>query len=88
MNVAFEASFVRDLRKIRDKVVLERVEQVIAQVKAAGSLAEIMHLSKLRGHTNFYCLRLGDYRIGLEVIEERVILVRLLHRRDVYRYFP
>jgi mRNA interferase RelE/StbE len=31
---------------------------------------------------------LGDYRIGIEVLEDEVIFVRMLHRRDIYRYFP
>ena len=88
MRVSFEASFARDLKGIRDKGLLERVEQVIAEVKAATALSEVKHLSKMRGYATFYRLRLGDYRIGIEVIEDEVIFVRILHRRDIYRYFP
>ncbi|GAB4534290.1 MAG: type II toxin-antitoxin system toxin RelE3 [Anaerolineae bacterium] len=88
MRVSFEASFARDLKGIRDQSVLERVEQVIGEVKRATALSEVKHLSKMRGYTTFYRLRLGDYRIGIEVIEDEVIFVRILHRKDIYRYFP
>lgn len=46
-------------------------------------------LKKLsEGSGEYYRLRVGDYRIGLEVEDEVVVFVRCLHRRDVYRYFP
>jgi len=88
VKVSFEASFARDLKRIRDRALLEQVEQVIAEIKAAAGLGEIRHLSKMHGHTAFYRLRLGDYRIGIEVIGDEVVFVRILHRRDIYRYFP
>jgi mRNA interferase RelE/StbE len=88
VKVSFEASFARDLKGIRDKTLLKRVEEVIAEVKAAAALSEVRHLSKMRGYATFYRLRLGDYRIGVEVVEDEVIFVRILHRKEVYRYFP
>lgn len=33
-------------------------------------------------------LRIGDYRLGMIVEGEVVEIVRFLHRRDIYRYFP
>jgi len=88
VKVAFEASFARDLRAIKDPRLLEQVAQVIAEVKTAETLSALKHLSKLRGHTQFYRIRLGDYRIGIEVLGDEVIFVRILHRKDIYRYFP
>lgn len=88
MKVSFEASFARDLKGIKDKKMLDPFEQVIVQVKAATALSEVKHLSKMRGHATFYRLRLGDYRIGIEVVKDAVIFVRILHRKDIYRYFP
>ena len=88
MRIAFEASFARDLQRVKDKQLLRRVKQVIEEIKAATELSDIKHLSKLKGYDTFYRIRLGDYRIGIEVLEDEVILVRILHRRDIYRYFP
>ena len=88
MRIAFEASFARDLKRVKDKQLLRRVQQVIGEIKAATELSDIKRLSKLRGYDTFYRIRLGDYRIGIEVLEDKVILVRILHRKDIYRYFP
>ncbi len=88
MRVSFEASFARDLKGIEDKTLLKRVKQVIAEVKTVAALREVKHLSKMRGYATFYRLRLGDYRIGIEVVEDEIIFVRILHRKDIYRYFP
>ncbi|RQW80441.1 MAG: type II toxin-antitoxin system RelE/ParE family toxin [Methylococcus sp.] len=88
MIVRFEASFAKDLRGINDKSLLGRVGQIIDEVKQAESLAGIRSLKKLKGHDHYYRIRVGDYRLGLELAGEEFIFVRCLHRRDVYRYFP
>ena len=88
MEVRFEASFEKDLKKVKDKKLLKGVRDVIDEVKKAGDLSEIRNLSKLRGYKSFYCIRIGDYRIGLDVTEGKVIFARILHRKDVYKYFP
>ncbi len=88
MKVSFEASFARDLKRIKDKELLARVKQIIEEVKAATELSGIKNLGKMRGYVTFYRIRLGDYRIGIEASENEVIFVRILHRKDIYRYFP
>jgi ribosomal-protein-alanine N-acetyltransferase len=42
----------------------------------------------LRGSSDFYRIRVGDYRIGVAVEGDEVEFVRCLHRRDIYGYFP
>jgi mRNA interferase RelE/StbE len=76
------------LKKIREKVILNRVEQVIENVKDADDLQDILHLGKLSGYDSFYRIRIGDFRIGVEVVGEEIVFVRMLHRKDIYRYFP
>ena len=76
------------MKNIKAKALLKRVEQTITEVKAATALNEIKNLSKMRGYPIFFRIRVGDYRIGLEVLEEEVIFVRVLHRKEIYRYFP
>ena len=33
-------------------------------------------------------IKMGNYRIGFEIINEELILTRILHRKTIYRYFP
>jgi hypothetical protein len=47
VRIAFEASFARDLKRVKDEQLLRRVEQVIGEIKAATELSDIKRLSKL-----------------------------------------
>lgn len=88
MKVRFRESFAGDLKSIRDKTLLGRIRAVIEKVESAKTLADVTGLKKLRGGAAYYRIRVGDYRVGLALEEDVVTFVRVLHRREVYRYFP
>jgi len=88
MKSRFRSSFLRDIKKIRDKQVLASVRAVIGSIDKAEKLVDIPNLRRLSGAKSLYRIRIGDYRIGLAVEDETVEFVRCLHRRDIYRYFP
>jgi len=88
MKTAFRKSFTRDLKKIRDQEVLDRVRQTIEKVEAARDLSSIGDLKKISGTADFHHIRIDDYRIGVVVEGETVEFVRCLPRRDLYRFFP
>jgi mRNA interferase RelE/StbE len=88
VTVRFNESFVKDLRNIKDKGLLARARELIESVEQAQHLGQVANLKKLRGGSNYYRIRIGDYRIGLTVEGDVVTFVRFLHRKDIYRYFP
>ena len=88
MNVTFTNSFLKDLRKIKERALAMRVKEVIESIEQAPTFQEIADLKQLKGSTGYYRIRIGDYRIGLRVDDETITLVRFLHRKEVYRYFP
>lgn len=88
MKTLYEKSFGRDLKKIKDKRLLKQVQKIIAQVESATSLIDLPNVKKLEGYTTYYRIRVGEYRIGIEVLEGQVIFVCFLNRKDIYRYFP
>ena len=88
MTTAFRKSFGRDLKRINDQRLLDRVRKVIEEVEAADDLQEVGNLKKMTGSSNLYRIRVGDYRIGIAVAEDTVEFVRCLPRRDLYRFFP
>jgi mRNA interferase RelE/StbE len=88
LKVEFRSSFARDLKKISNRALLQRVRKTIEQVEQAGNLREVSQAQKLKGSENYYRLRIGDYRIGLSIKGNKVTFVRILHRRDIYKYFP
>ncbi len=88
MNVHLERSFGRDLRRIRDRQLLARVKEIIAEAQQAETTGDLRNLQKLQGHDSFYRIRVGNYRIGLEIVEDDLFFSRFLHRREIYRRFP
>jgi len=88
VKVEFARTFTQDLKRIRDTTVLKRVQEVIDRVERLSSPTEIPNLKKLRGLGNYSRIRVGDYRIGIALKDERVIFVRFLNRKDMYKYFP
>ena len=88
MTTGFRKSFGRDLKRINDQRLLDRVRKVIEEVEAADDLQEVGNLKKMTGTSNLYRIRVGDYRIGIAVAGDSVEFVRCLPRRDLYRFFP
>lgn len=89
MKFRVERSFDRDVDKIRDKKLLKKIRSFISTIEEAASIGEILHIRKIEGFDSFYRTKIGDYRLGMEALSDKeVVLVRFLHRKDIYRYFP
>ena len=88
MIVQIDRSFVKDAERIKDQRLLNRIAYYINQVIDADSLDRIHSVKKMKGETNYYRIRIGDYRIGLRADRDSVIFIRVLHRKEIYKYFP
>jgi len=73
LKVEFKKSFVKDLERVRDKGLKERVRQTIERIEEAHTLQEIGNVKKLRGGERYYRIRIGDYRLGLVLEGDTVI---------------
>lgn len=88
MEVEFRKSFEKDLSKLRGKALLARIKAVVLEIEDAETLEDISNVKKLKADGDYYRIRVGDYRIGILISEDVVVFVRVLHRKEVYRYFP
>ena len=88
MKVIFRRSFAKDLKKIRRKALRQEIQAVLEQIEQSATVYELPNVKHLTSEGPYYCVRIGDYRLGLLVEEDTVTIVRFLHRRDIYRYFP
>ena len=55
MKTTFSTYFHRQLKKIKDKAVLEDIHTAIINVEITQNIKEIDHLTKLTGYT--HCLQ-------------------------------
>ena len=88
MKVLFLESFTRDLHRVRDKDLRERLRQVIQLLESAASLEGVPHVKKLQGKGGFYRIRVRELRVGFRLEGDQVTLIRVLDRKEIYRHFP
>lgn len=89
MKLIFEKRFEKNLKKIQDKRILQRVKSIIEKIALIDSLLELdENVKRMRSNPSFWRIKIGDYRIGLEKEKDEIIFVRILHKKDIYKYFP
>lgn len=89
MRVLFTKSFAKDLRNHRkNQTLLQQIQKVIEQAEQAEAITELTHLKQLKAEGRYYRIRINDYRLGLTIENDQITFVRVLHRREIYRFFP
>jgi mRNA interferase RelE/StbE len=88
VKVQYRKRFLKELAKVPSAQRGEIEQLVFDKFMALKSISESGKIERMRGYPGFYKIRLGEYRVGLKVEGDTVILERALHRKDIYRYFP
>ena len=89
MIVEFDKAFEKSLRPIHDPDVLRKLKRIIIQIENSSSLLQLTNIIKLTGFSHFYRIRIGDYRVGIELINKaKVRFILIAHRKDIYKIFP
>ena len=89
MEVEYSSSFTRDLRRIRSAELRRRIDRRIVELEAASMLSEVSGADRLKSQGGrYYRIKVGDYRLGIALDGDTGVLVRFMHRRDIYRTFP
>lgn len=88
MIVKIDKSLEKDVYKISNKTIRNKLARIIFGIQDAEKLGDIPNLKKLKGASNYYRIRLGDYRLGLIIEKKQVQIIRLIHRKDMYKHFP
>jgi len=89
LEVQYREAFLKDLKQLKSSTSYERIyELAFTTLEAINTLEEISNIKAMRGSAGRYRIRIGDYRIGIEVNGDIIEVLRVLHRREFYRYFP
>jgi mRNA interferase RelE/StbE len=70
------------------KDLLLRIKAVVEEIENTDNLSAVSNIRKLKAGGDYYRVRVGDYRIGFMESEGVITFVRVLHRKQIYRYFP
>ena len=78
--VEIKPKAIKDAKRIPKNILARIFEKIdILSVCLSGDV------KKLTNFTPEYRLRVGEYRILFEVENSKIIVYRILHRKDVYR---
>jgi len=88
MKIEYRKKFLKELSKIHKMERLRIESFVFNELPKANSIFELRNIEQMKGYPSYYKIRFGQYRIGLKIQDDKVILERALHRKDIYRYFP
>ena len=88
MKIIFKQSFLKTLTKNRNKSLKDDIADAIENVELAININEIRNIKKLKGHKDFYRIKIGSYRLGLKIEKDIVYFVDIDHRKDIYKHFP
>jgi mRNA interferase RelE/StbE len=89
MKTNYLPTFIKDLKRLKSASSYSTIKNLVfTDILAVQNLQEISNLKKLKGDDNAYRIRVGDYRIGFFLEDNIITFVRVLHRREFYRYFP
>jgi mRNA interferase RelE/StbE len=88
LEVKVNKRFLKDLAAIpaRERT---RIEQFIFEdLEHFNTIEEVGRLEKLSGYEKYYRARFGNYRLGVSYLQGTLTIERVLHRKEMYRYFP
>jgi len=88
MNIEFTHRFEKETDEITDSKLRERIKNIIEAVQIAATPRQISQLKKLKGFNNFYRIRVGEYRIGIQIKGDTIFFAAFSLRKDIYRSFP
>jgi len=89
VEVRYRESFLRDLKRLKKFPIYERIYTLSFEtLPSAAELREIPGVKAIQGYPHRYRIRVASYRVGIEIAGPVVEMVRVLDRREFYRYFP
>ena len=82
----YEVKLSNKAIKVLDKIDFQMVKKLFDKMNNLKKEPKPIGCIKLKGE-NAYRIRIGDFRISYEVIEDskQVLIFKVAHRKDVYR---
>lgn len=91
MEVTVARSFIKDLKSAPRPVQLAADAAIKALVEAKSLQSSGLDYTKMEGQRkgeNYYRIRIGDWRIGIEYVSPKIVVLRILSRGTIYKHFP
>ncbi len=91
MEVIIKKSYLKDLKKV-PKPIFIAADYVIDKLKSSTSLensgVDCIKMEGQKKGENYYRIRIGDWRMGIEYVKPGIIIICILSRGTIYKKFP
>ena len=88
MEIRVNTTFLKELARI-PAPQRKKIEQfVFNDARTFEKKEDFPNLRKLKGYRYFYRIRFGNYRAGIRIQNNTMVFERLLHRKDIYKFYP
>jgi len=81
MNIRFQESAKKDLKKIDKKNIIK----ILKEIEKLENYPNISNIKKLKNYYPPQRLRVGNYRVLFDIENNEIIIVRIKHRKDAYK---
>ncbi|MCB1175070.1 MAG: type II toxin-antitoxin system RelE/ParE family toxin [Leptospiraceae bacterium] len=88
MELFFSKKFLKQLAKLPPNPRRQIEEFVFTRLSQCETIAATGKIEKMKGYPNFFKARFGVYRVGFEMSGDKLIIRTVLHRKEIYRFFP
>jgi mRNA interferase RelE/StbE len=88
VKVRYRKKFLTDLARIPSDHRKAIEKFVFEEAPRLNSLSESGRVERMKGHKSCYKVRFRSYRVGLRLEDDTVCFERVLHRKEIYRFFP
>jgi mRNA interferase RelE/StbE len=82
LRIDYKASVEGDLKRIGRQAASRLVDQLEEKLSSEGRRAGIPLKGEFAG---LYRLRVGEYRVIYAITNDSFLVLRIVHRKDVYR---
>ena len=89
LSIEYSEKFLKDLAKLKRTNVYAKIKNLcFDKLPIYEDTKSIKDLKKIEGYSRYFRINVGDYRIGLKIEGEAITVMRVLHRKEIYRFFP
>lgn len=81
MKIEIKEKAIKDLKRI-DK---NDANKILKNIQKLSNYPNISNIKKLTNNDPAYRLRIGDYRVLFNIIDNLIIVYRIKHRKDAYK---
>ena len=83
----YKIEVLRSAAKALKNIPKSDRDRIIKKIDGLGENPPTTNTTKMKGNNPFYKIRVGNYRIVYEIINEilLILIVKVGHRKDIYR---